>query len=272
MVFDLVTFAAGMKAFGIDHQTCKSLADAKKIVDEFLGRSGDQVPHQIKLAMVLLGIPVEFEPQVLEQWHGHGSASFINYAPYAAHVMAVELFFQIALAANLIGTMNPANRTDTAYLFYAPFCHVFVSSDNLHRRCAPHFLRADQSFVWGYDLKADLRRLIEHYKDPSEEEKEKGLSHFARTPPPDDKESLVVRLWDRHLVPTWRELLSSPQEPRDAEEDKKLVEHINKVSTAEPIPANEVDFAPDDAEFVQITRRISKRKGSWWQLPKNLEG
>jgi len=126
--------------------------------------------------------------------------------------------------------------------------------------------------VWGYDLKADLRRLIEHYKDPSEEEKEKGLSHFARTPPPDDKESLVVRLWDRHLVPTWRELLSSPQEPRDAEEDKKLVEHINKVSTAEPIPANEVDFAPDDAEFVQITRRISKRKGSWWQLPKNLEG
>lgn len=62
MVFDLVTFAAGMKAFGIDHQTCKSLADAKKIVDEFLGRSGDQVPHQIKLAMVLLGIPVEFEP------------------------------------------------------------------------------------------------------------------------------------------------------------------------------------------------------------------
>ena len=68
----------------------------------------------------------------------------------------------------------------------------------------------------GYDLKADLRRLIEHYKDLSEEEKEKGLSHFARTPPPDDKESLVVRLWDRHLVPTWRELLSSPQKPRDA--------------------------------------------------------
>jgi hypothetical protein len=40
---DLVTFAAGMKALGIDHQTCKSLADARKIVDEFLGRSGDQV-------------------------------------------------------------------------------------------------------------------------------------------------------------------------------------------------------------------------------------
>jgi hypothetical protein len=268
---DLVTFAAGMKALGIDHQTCKSLADAKKIVDEFLRRGGRQVPYQIKLAMVLLGVPLELEAQVLERWRERGGASFTNYAPYAAHVLAVELFFQIALAANLIGTTNPANRTDIAYLFYAPFCHVFVSSDNLHRRCAPHFLRANQSFVWGHDLKADLHHLIEHYKTLPQEEREKGLINFARIPPPDDKESLVVRLWDRHLLPTWRERLSSAQRPRDAEEDKKLVEHINKVSTAKPLPANEVDFAPEDAEFVQITHRVSKRRGSWWQLPRDLK-
>src|SRR5437867_7465871 len=118
--------------------------------------------------------------------------------------MAVELFFQIALAANLIGTMNPANRTDTAYLFYAPFCHVFISSDNLHRRCAPHFLRKDQSFVWGPDLKADLNRLTNHYAGRPDEEKEQGLMRLAPTPPADDQ-GLVVHLWDRHLLPLWRD-------------------------------------------------------------------
>jgi hypothetical protein len=267
---DLVALAAGMKALGIDHQTCRSLADSKRIVDEFLARRGEQVPHQIKLALVLLGIPFELERRVVEQWGARGSPSFANYAPYTAHVLAVELFFQIALAANLVATVDTANRTDIAYLFYTPFCQVFVSSDNLHRRCAPHFLRADQSFVWGHDLKADLRRLSERYQTLPEEEKEKGLGHIAPTPPPDDRESLVVGLWDRHL-PRWREMFTSPQKPRDVEEDRKIVEHINKISAAEPLPSNEVDFAPEDAEFVQITRRVSKRKGSWWQLPKDLK-
>jgi hypothetical protein len=83
----------------------------------------------------------------------------------------VELFFQIALGADLIGTARVSNRTDIGYLFYTPFCHVFVSSDNLHRRCAPHFLRPDQSFAWGLDLKADLNRLMNYYASRPEEEK-----------------------------------------------------------------------------------------------------
>lgn len=110
----------------------------------------------------------------------------------------------------------------------------------------------------------------ERFKGLPEAEKEKGLAHIARTPPPDDNESLVVKLWDQHL-PAWRERLLSPSEPRDAEEDKKLVEHINRVSNADRLPAHEVDFVPDDAQFVQITRQIAKRKGSWWQLPKDLK-
>jgi len=119
--------------------------------------------------------------------------------------------------------------------------------------------------------KAALHNLIEHYQSLSEEQKEKGLGHIARTLPPDDKETLVVELWDRHLL-GWREKLLSPPKPRDEDEDKNLVEHINKVQNAEPLPAHEVDFVPEDAEFVQITRQISKRKGSWWQLPKDLKG
>ena len=28
---------------------------------------------------------------------------------------------------------------------------------------------------------------------------------------------------------------------------------------------------PEDAEMVQVHRRVHKRKGSWWQLPKDLK-
>ena len=68
------------------------------------------------------------------------------------------MFFQIALGAGLIGTERPSNRIDIVYLFYLPFSQVFVSTDNLHRRAAAFFLRTDQSFIWGPDLKAHLKK------------------------------------------------------------------------------------------------------------------
>jgi hypothetical protein len=45
------------------------------------------------------------------------------------------------------------NKVDIAYLYYLPFCHIFVSSDNLHHRVVPEFLRKDQSFVPGPNLR-----------------------------------------------------------------------------------------------------------------------
>lgn len=76
----------------------------------------------------------------------------------------MEVFFQIALAGHLISTERKSNRTDIAYLLYLPFSQVFVSSDRLHQNCALHFLRPDQTFVWGQDLKASLQRLVVYYQ------------------------------------------------------------------------------------------------------------
>ncbi|MGZ4873465.1 MAG: hypothetical protein ACXVK3_17215, partial [Candidatus Angelobacter sp.] len=240
----------------------------KRMVDNFLERCGETVIDQIKLALIAFGLPLQYEPFVLGRWRAQGSPPLANFAPYAAHVIAVELFFQTALGADLIGSARVSNRIDMGYLFYTPFSHVFVSSDNLHRRCAPHFLRPNQSFVWGPDLKADLNRLVNYYASRPEEEKEQGLARLAPTPPPDDT-GLIVQLWDRHLIKSWRNDLVGRGKP---EQDAKLVEHINKVSGAPALPADEMDFEPTDAEFVQLTRNISRRKGSWWQVPKNLKG
>src|SRR5882724_1629826 len=68
---DLITIAAGMKAMGVTPQTCKSLEDAKKLVDAFLARSGETVADQIKLALIAFGVPLQHEQQVLSRWREH---------------------------------------------------------------------------------------------------------------------------------------------------------------------------------------------------------
>jgi hypothetical protein len=181
----------------------------------------------------------------------------------------VELFFQIALGSNLISTADANNRTDIAYLCYLPFCHLFVSSDRLHERCAPHFLRADQSFAWGPDLKADLHRLMSKYADRPDEEKEQGLMKLAPTPPGDDTGGLVAQLWDHHFGVQWRDRTMSS---KNGPQDKELVDHINRIADAPSVPREQLGVDPANPDFVVIKRRVSKRRGGWWQLPKDLDG
>lgn len=199
---DLKTVAAGVKAFGINPANCKSLEQAKQIAGELVAERS--VPDLIKLVLIVLNADPRVEELAVERWKASGRATLAEYAPYAAHILLVEVFFQVALGSERIGTSLNSNRTDIVYLYYLPFCKVFVSSDRLHEKCAPLFLRQDQSFVWGHDLKRDLQRLVNHYAALPDEEKEKGVICFAQTPPRDDTECLVGKLWDRHLT-TWRE-------------------------------------------------------------------
>lgn len=264
---DLLAVAAGMQALGINAKICKSLEDAKRITDSLLERT-EGVENLIKLALIVLGIHTSYESPILDAWREKGSRPLSEFAAYAAHVLSIELFFQIALAADLIGTARSSNRIDISYLFYLPFCQAFVSSDDLHRRCALLFLRTDQSFVWGPDLKADLRRAEEHYGKLPDEEKELGLMAIARTPK-GLTGSLISDLWDRHLRPIWRDQPSKAK-PRDDAEAAKLIAYLDKFSEAPTIPRDRVPSGPMDADMAQITRNVHVKKGSWFQLPKKI--
>jgi hypothetical protein len=96
------------------------------------------------MAAHFFDIPAHLHPQIAQAWQRSGKRTLPEFAPYAAYALTVELFFQIALGAGLIGGERPSNRTDIAYLFYLPFAMVFASSDNLHRRLAPLFMRPDR--------------------------------------------------------------------------------------------------------------------------------
>jgi hypothetical protein len=145
---------------------------------------------------------------------------------------------------------------------------MFVSSDKLHRKCTPLFLRPDQSFVWGPDLKSDLKRLNDYYASFSNDIKEKGIMSFASRPPV-DKDFLVTRLWDRHL-PAWRHI-SDDAEARDPEINKAIIDQFNKEIAAPTVSPEDLDFTDEDADFFTIQRKCRRRKGGWYLLPKDLK-
>jgi hypothetical protein len=224
--------------------------------------------ERLRFAVTFFNVEQPRHKQIIERWTLSGKPPLHEFAPYAAFVLMIEVFFHVALASRLISPDRPSNRTDIGYLFYLPFCMAFVSSDRLHEQTAPLFLRDDQEFIWGLDLKADLRRLNAHYQAVlSEAERERGLIGLVGAPPIDGG-YLVTELWKRHLRPGAlqdREIL----EGMSAEAQTKLVAELTAFTQGAPLPLGQ-EISDDAIEAVTVERRISKKKGSWWQVPKDL--
>jgi len=251
------------RSFGIDPKSCNSLEQAKALAQTLTTSTAS--PHlQIELTLSLLDIDPEYRAPVIERWNESQSLSLQAFSPHAAFVLSVMIFFNIALAAGLISTKRPSNLVDIAYLFYLPFCMVFISSDRLHQIVAPLFLRENQEFVWGIDLKRALGEIDSHFSSLPDIEKEKGLVAFAINPPIGIGQ-LVTQLWDRHL-PGWRE----PKKPSPQSDDrfKRIIEKVKEFEQAEPAKIDPKRFRVKDVESVTLKRRVSKRRGSWYQIPK----
>lgn len=263
---DLPATAERMRTLGISPNECKTVEMAHAIANALVHQKEKPI-DQMALLFSFLDIPPDLQRAILQRWSIDQFRPLAEYAPYAAHVLIVELFFQIALAANLISAERPSNRIDVAYLCYLPFSMVFISSDKLHRKCAPVFLRKNQEFVWGPDLKADLSRVNNEFAQFPSAELEKGLMKFARAPLGEPTD-LLVALWDRH-TPNWR----TPREipiPMAPEAEKKFVERLRLLTDA-PTEGNAGVLETDDMDQMAIQRMVPKRKGNWWLLPKDLK-
>ena len=264
---DLDAVAKLYQPFRIDPHSCKSLEQVKSLVDTILSET-DFPDQRISLAFTVLSIPAEIQQRILSRWTSEGLPPLGDFAPYSAFVLSIELFFNIALAAGLISTKRHSNRIDIGYLFYLPFCMVFISSDRLHRQTAPLFLRENQNFVWGPDLKLALREIDFYFSNFPEIEKEKGIMHFAGEPP-SDTGILVHQLWERHL-PKWRDK-DEPKKSTSGKPFSEYVEKVREIEQAAPIYPEPDKFRVQDIESVTIKRRVSKKRGSWYQIPKEIE-
>lgn len=264
---DLDEISKKFRMIGIGGESSRTLAEAKEAASRVLADAG-RTQQLIELSCLFLGVSPQQQSRILARWAEAGSPPMVFYAPYAAYVLTVEVFFQIALAASLISRARPSNRVDIAYLFYLPFAMVFISSDRLHARCAPLFLRSDQEFVWGLDLKKDLARLNEYFSQLPQDTKEKGVLTLAGSPPRDG-DFLVAQLWDRHLRP-WRDRSEEPLQ-LSSEAHARLINQLKQIAEAPELPRDQVDFDPRDPDSLSLNRRVRKQKGSWWQVPKDLK-
>ena len=242
----------------------KTFADVKKFVDFHI--DGPDQESALIFGLSLIGIPPHSQVKVLERWNKAGKPAIRTFAPYFAHVFSVDLFFHLAVAADLIGRSRPSHKIDVAYLYYLPFCMVFTSNDKLHANIAPFFLRDNQSFILGSELKADLGKLDAHYDVLPDETKKRGVMSFACYPPADNS-FLVTRLWDKHMSPTWRENRFNPKPQPESKAGKEIMEEIRRFEKeGVPVPdSRRVDS--DEVDRILIKRMVCKKKGKWTRFP-----
>jgi hypothetical protein len=251
-------------SLGIDIGSCKSLEEAKNIADSFI-EDNKSLTDFIDLFILLFNLPSGLIANIFQRWLNTPTPSLKSFAPYAAYILSIEIFFSIALATNQISQKKLTNKIDLSYLFYLPFCMIFVSSDHFHRRCTPLFLRDNQIFVWGKDLKNDLRKINKFYDKIPESDRQKGIYSIAVCPPIAE-DFLTARLWDR-FFPNWR----THKPSFTPKKDSNLVREIEDFARAEfSLEAREsYEFSDPDAMIIE--RRVRKKKGKWWLVPKDLE-
>ncbi len=247
--------------------TPNTLADVKLAADGFIDQSDQE--RSLSFGLALVGVNPAGQAEILGRWRASGRPSIAVFAPYFRHVYGVELFFYLGLAARLISERR-TNHVDLAYLFYLPFCMVFTSSDDLHAATVPLFLRDNQTFVPGAELKADLGALDRHYSAFPDEAKARGLYELAAWPPVDDA-FLVSRLWDAHMRPDWREIAVKPEPAPDKTRDAKLVERLRDQWEAGRAAPEASSGNSGDVDYMVVTRRVDMKKGKWNRFPPEVK-
>lgn len=249
-----------LKTIGINSKSFRNLAEVKTVADEVVN-TRDRNSERLNLMNHFFNIPYQYRSEVFRRWADSGYPTLSNFAPYAAFVLNIELFFHLALAAHLISTQRNSNRTDIVYLFYLPFCKIFVSGDKLHRKCAPLFMRKDQEFIWGFDLKTDLKNINQYYEKMPEDVKKQGVMKFA-VEPPIDGDFLITRIWKKYNLIHSDPIVLTEKQERDI--GKKVIEEtIGSATTIQGV------YPPTPMDFISLKRSIKKCKGNWYQLPEN---
>ena len=184
-VADVLSWWRGYQPFSA---RVTSLEKALSMADGLLADL-DRQAFWLKFIAEEFDIPARNISVTFARWRAAGRPPIEKFAPYSFYCCRVRLFFILGLLNNLFGATT--HEVDLQYLYYLPFTRVFVSNDRFHRRTVPLFLGDGQRFWIGLDLKADLRRILDHYAGTTGTA---GLSPSVKQPPALSA-SLTYDLW-----------------------------------------------------------------------------
>lgn len=253
--------AAQAQNYGVDLTICKTIESARDVADLVISDLSPQL--QIMFAIEKLQVPAQLQESILQKWQAAGEPTLSELAPYAHFVLRIQIFFEIALATGKISADRPSNLNDIAYLFYLPFCMVFLSTDRLHRSCAPLFMSTNQQFLWGADVKADLHANHVALMRIPEEERKRGLLSMSPRPLAG---GLIASVYESRFAlargATLRPALKDARMERElAAKVRSFSEAAKEHNDAPPF------FSPGDAQSMTIERYVDKKRGSWFQVP-----
>jgi hypothetical protein len=186
-------------------------------------------PDQSTFIIEEYKIPQTFASKIFLRYEQANKPSLDTFAPYAFYCLHIKTFFLLALIYNLISTRR-TNIIDLEYIYYLPFCMAFSSSDKFHQILVPHYIRDDQRFVPGPDLKADLTRLAQEW-DVNFQKDMKAWDAKYGSGPPENTNSVVYKLW-RELSPKWTPGKESGFSQNEPEKVKKLNEQMDEFNNA----------------------------------------
>lgn len=137
--------------------------------------------------------------KIKERWAKTKIKYLEYFAKYAWYCTKVIFTLIIATRSSLL-KWKPTNYLDIQYLYYLPFCMVFASNDRIHQFLAPLLIRNDQDFINGKELKEDLIRIEKRFNSYNEKQR-RLLSYALGSYPFPDKNSIIYRLWKKHMRP-----------------------------------------------------------------------
>lgn len=136
----------------------KSISEIPEIADDILARSSLQAAL-LDWLMEQVRLPTQARVVVGRRWNAVGRPLLADFAPYAHHCTRVLLLVLIGMRHSVLSSRK-TNRLDAEYLFYVPFCEVFVSGDKLHEQLAPIVLGEGRRFIPLREFKAEMARHV----------------------------------------------------------------------------------------------------------------
>ncbi|QDQ26710.1 hypothetical protein FNU76_10225 [Chitinimonas arctica] len=255
---DLKLTEMAVEKIGITVKNCKSLEDAHRMAVGAIA-SLAKTYGRFDVFMEMLDVPKGLRRNIKNRWRSLKRPRLMEFAPYAVFVLTVEIFFSLAVAAKLIASTRQSHCVDIAYIFYLPFCNIFISTDKLHRTCAPFFLRSDQRFIWGSDLKSELAELNEYFLTLPLEVRELGIYKFAHRLPVVSN-GLIRELYTRYTP----SLLEEKADELNNSTRSDLLPGTGDVR--EQSGGYDENGEGVDYDELVLHRVVRERKGSWIQI------
>ena len=101
-----------------------------------------------------------------------------------------------------------------------------------------------------------------------QETKDRGVISFA-SKPPIEEDFLTGELWDM-LSTSWRNKNENIA-PISDEANDNLLKHIKGFTDAPTLPPDQMPDPDEELDSLSIQRSIRRKRGSWYQVPKDLK-